>query len=159
MALTNAEHQALWRRRQKAKLAQAQDDFDLYVRAAETIVRALEAEGKKSAVTTIPAQVRMMAVLLRRLNEAWPNLPPEVKDRLASAKSTTQLSGILRKDEGPVEKYDGELLRKYRVGAAEFNNKAEALEFCHKHLPPDGSIPSAKDIARLEDALKRKALT
>jgi hypothetical protein len=35
------------------------------------IIEALEAEGKKSAVTTIPAEVRMLAVKLKRILNEW----------------------------------------------------------------------------------------
>jgi hypothetical protein len=92
MALTNAEHQALWRKRQKEKLKQGQD---LYVRATKPLVDALKAEGRKNMATMVPATVAYLAALLERLNRRWPHLSPETRAELASAVSVQDLTRLL----------------------------------------------------------------
>jgi hypothetical protein len=111
----NALYQARWRARRQAELEMLRknDDFNLYVRAAEPLMAALEAEGRKSAVTTIPAEVRMTTCALRRLNEAWPHLSTDAKGRLANAGSRNQIVGIIREELGAPQP-----LRKKKVRAA-----------------------------------------
>jgi hypothetical protein len=91
----NAAYQARWRARQKAKLAQVDNGFALYVRASRPLVEALQDEGAKNMATMVPACVARYAALLGRLTERWGTLDQKAREDLAEAGTVSKISRLL----------------------------------------------------------------
>jgi len=73
----------------------ADNDWDLFTRAVRPVVRDLSAEGRKNMATMAPASVAVLAHTLKRLVERWPQEPPEMKRKLAAAKSSHAIGALL----------------------------------------------------------------
>ena len=78
----------------------AGEDWALFVKAATPFLRELEVQGRANSVTMAPIIVARETTGLKRLIEHWPNLPHELKAKIASAKDgSTLLSRYVTKQE------------------------------------------------------------
>jgi hypothetical protein len=96
MAMTNAERQARWRRRQRERCvttaANGEDDFALFERAASKVMaflqEALKTPGRKQELRNGMARpIDLMEMLLK----GWSDLPLIEKQRLANARNVAQM--------------------------------------------------------------------
>jgi hypothetical protein len=125
MALTNAEHQALWRKRRAAELERLRvaaesapggdTDFDLYVRAQEPIIAELRAIARVHVANFVQSASATAAEYLERLNVYWPTASTEARQALAACKTIEDCRKLLQPSEALRKAMDDYLDHKDRL--------------------------------------------
>jgi hypothetical protein len=125
MALTNAEHQALWRKRRAAEIERLRvaaesakggdTDFDLYVRAQEPIIAELRAIAKVHVANFVQSASVTAAEYLERLNVYWPTASAEARQALAACKTIEDCRKLLQPSEALRKAMDDYLDHKDRL--------------------------------------------
>jgi hypothetical protein len=92
MVLSSAERQRRWRARRQAKIDRIDEDWALFQKAAGVFLRRLSKYGRSRPSDVGRSSIVVMAGTIERLIEVWPQLPSDVKQKLADAKDPFKAS-------------------------------------------------------------------